>query len=192
MKDFIKETIMTLTVTEKNHWKERIGKRIERTIEELITEHDPAFNGKIEQQARARAIESLGIAESYRRIDEIKAAIRTLETERTQITEHIDRALIPSSESLRGYYDPPSRIERMIKDRQGFYEKELLNESTFGKKILALRREQEELLDTVWLATSPAQIKNLWSQVNQLLGHSVTDLQSSAVLFEPTADDRTK
>jgi len=183
---------MSLTVTEKNHWKERIAKRIEQAIEELLAEHDPTFNAKIEQQARARAIESLGVAESYGRLDEIKAAIKTLEAERAQISDRIEHALIPSTEYMRSYYDTSSRIERMISDRQGVYEQELLNESPLGKKVLTLRREQEELLDTVWLATSPVQIKNLWNQVSQLLGQRITDLQTSAVQFDPLARDQTE
>jgi len=80
----------------------------------------------------------------------------------------------------------------MISDRQGVYEQELLNESPLGKKVLTLRREQEELLDTVWLAKSPVQIKNLWNQVSQLLGQRITDLQTSAVQFDPLARDQTE
>ena len=183
---------MSLTVAEKNHWKERIAKRIERAIQELLAEHDPTFMVKIDQQARARTIDSLGIAESCRRLDEIKAAIKAIEAERAQISERINQSLIPSSEYTQSYYDGSSRMERVIKERQGIYEKELLNESPLGKKLLTLKREQEELLDTVWLATSSVQIKNLWNQVNKLLGQAMTDLQSRAVQIEPSLVDATE
>lgn len=172
---------MTLTVTEKNHWKERIAKRIERAVEELLAKYDSSFHTKIELQARQRAIDSLGIAEQYRRMDEIKTEVKTLEAERSQLAEIIDRTLIPSTEHCRGWYDTAARIERIIKDRQAVYEKELLSETPLGHRILKLRREQEDLLDTVWMATSPIQIRQLWNQVKQLLGQEMTELQTSVV-----------
>ena len=172
---------MSLTVTEKNHWKERIAKRIERAVEDLLAKHDPTFHTKTELQARQKAVDSLGIADQYRRIDEIKAEIKTLEAERSHLAEKIDRTLIPSTEHCRGWYDTAARIERIIKDRQSVYEKELLGETPLGLKVLRLRREQEDLLDTVWLATSPIQIRQLWNQVGQLLGQEMTELQTGVV-----------
>lgn len=37
--------------------------------------------------------------------------------------------------------------------------------------------EQEGLIDTGWLATSPVQIRQLWHQVGQLIGQKMTELQ---------------
>lgn len=54
--------------------------------------------------------------------------------------------------------------------------------------MLALRKEKEELLDTVWLATSGKQIKDLWQKVSDLLQQEPTPLQQDALAMkEPIA-----
>jgi len=58
--------------------------------------------------------------------------------------------------------------------RTTMHESEILAESELGRRVLSLRAEKENLLDTVWLATSSTQIKQLWEQVweqvNAMLG----------------------
>ena len=61
---------MGLTVAEKNHWKERIERKLNRAIDVLLASKDPTFKSTIEKEAWERAVESLGIAEAYRRIRE--------------------------------------------------------------------------------------------------------------------------
>ena len=46
-----------LTVTEKEHWKKRISRRIDKRIE-VITAGDPDFFERIDRDARQRALES--------------------------------------------------------------------------------------------------------------------------------------
>ena len=38
---------MTLTVKEKEHWKERISRKINQAIDALCAEHDPGFRERI-------------------------------------------------------------------------------------------------------------------------------------------------
>jgi hypothetical protein len=64
----------------------------------------------------------------------------------------------------------------------------LLAENETGRKIVELRREKENLLDTVWLATGCAQIKVLWYKVAELLGHPQTQLQVEAPAIVPVPD----
>ena len=51
-----------LTVTEKEHWKNRIAKRIERKIETLKAS-DPGFFTRVGIQARQQTLDNLGLAE---------------------------------------------------------------------------------------------------------------------------------
>jgi hypothetical protein len=51
-----------LTVTEKEHWKDRIGKRIDKRIEGIYAE-DPNLKERIERDARARALASLNLTD---------------------------------------------------------------------------------------------------------------------------------
>ncbi len=52
------------------------------------------------------------------------------------------------------------------------------------KQVLALRAEKEDLLDTVWLATSCSQVEELWEQVNALPEMKPTVLEEKAL--QPT------
>ena len=60
-------------------------------------------------------------------------------------------------------------VTTAVKRRQAIHEEELLARDPQGKRILNLRQEKDELLDTVWLATSSKQIKELWQSVAELL-----------------------
>jgi hypothetical protein len=67
----------------------------------------------------------------------------------------------------------------------------LLEEHPLGRRILRLEREKEELLDTVWLATSPAQIKELWAKFAEVLQWEPPDLQKEALAIPAVADQPT-
>ena len=122
---------MSLTVAEKQHWKERIARRIDKNVEILLAA-DPNLMDRIHRDARQRALQSLGLADWQAELD-------------------------------------------------GIHEDELLGECDTGREILRLRQEQEDLLDTVWLASSPSQLKALWSTVNALLGTTPTQLERDAL-----------
>lgn len=56
------------------------------------------------------------------------------------------------------------------------------------KRSFDCDKSKEDLLDTVWLATSGAQIKELWSKVPELLGDPQTQLQHEALAIKPDAE----
>ena len=70
--------------------------------------------------------------------------------------------------------------------RQAVHEETLLREHDLGRQITQLRLEKENLLDTVFLATSPTQIRSLWGQVSDLLGDELSQLQRAAMQIEPS------
>jgi hypothetical protein len=66
-----------LTVTEKEHWKERIDRRIARRIETITTE-DQGLLERIKEEARCQALASLVLAEldaEARQIEQQQAAL---------------------------------------------------------------------------------------------------------------------
>ena len=69
------------------------------------------------------------------------------------------------------------------------YVDELLAESDRGQQILRLREEKENLLDTVWLATSSTQVRELWAKVTELIGVKPTKLESDALAIVPADGD---
>ena len=180
-----------LTVTEKEHWKNRIARRIEKRIE-AITAGDPNFFERVERDARQRALESLGLAEYQAELDGIEQQKETLEKREKRLHKTMlakIRGVEPGD--LEDYYSyrHDSEVENAVKRRKAVHEDELLAESELGQQVLKLRQEKENLLDTVWLAASAKQIKELWSKVAELLGDAQTQLQREALAIEPVGDD---
>lgn len=172
----------SLTVTEKEHWKERIARRLDKKIE-LLTASEPALLDRIKKEARQRAWQSLGLAAIQAELDTLAA--QKQELERREHQAH--RALLATVrrvpiESVEDYFHyPPPEINIALQRRQAIHEEELLAEDPLGQQILKLRQEKENLLDTIWLATSPQQIKELWKKVVALLGDDQTALQREAL-----------
>jgi hypothetical protein len=66
------------------------------------------------------------------------------------------------------YSCSPVEVPSAVQRRQPVHQEELLAEDPLGQQFLHLRQEKENLLDTIWLATSPQHIKERWKKV--LLG----------------------
>jgi K+-sensing histidine kinase KdpD len=179
-----------LTVTEKSHWKERIARRIDKRIE-LISANDPNLMDRISRLAQERALESLGLTKLQAEL----AAIEEQEQELASRQEHVHRAMLAAvrrvpiaqvTDSCHGYLH--SDVANSIERRKAVHEEELLAADTVGQEILRLRLEKENLLDTVWLATSGQQIKELWQKVVDLLGQEQTRLQKDALAIAPVQE----
>jgi hypothetical protein len=66
----------------------------------------------------------------------------------------------------------------------------LLAGHEIGRQILRLRAERENLLDSIWLATSPSQIRSFWQKVAELLGEEPTRLECDALSIPPAGEER--
>ncbi len=177
----------TLTVTEKEHWKNRIARRIEKQIE-TITASDANFFERIDRQARQRALESLGIAEHQAELDEIERQQEVLQRRERRLRKAMlakVRGVPPEELDDHPLYRHDSEVDGAIRKRKAVHENELLAESELGQRVLHLRQEGEELLDVVWLATSSKQIKQLWAKVAELLGAQQSQLHRDALAIDP-------
>jgi len=182
---------MTLTVTEKQHWKERIGRKISQAIADLVEEQDPGYLKRIESEARTAAIQYLGIEELLARERALEAEKKSIDRENDEVHRLLAAAVrkVPAEQASSYEYCHSSEWERAIRARQEPETRRLLAASPLGTVILKLRREEEELLDTVWLATSPKQIKDLWRGVAELVSAEPTALQKQAMEVD---DDSTE
>ena len=177
----------TLTVTEKEHWKERIGHRLDKKIEVLCAS-DPNLMDRIQEQARQRAVASLGLADMQSELDAIDQQKQDLEKREGQAHRAMLAAVrhVPVEEVDDYYSHQHHEVRNAIQRRQTVHEEELLAEDPLGQEILRLRHEKENLLDTIWLATSPNQIRQLWQKVVELLGEEQTALQKEALAIGTT------
>ena len=180
-----------LTVAEKNHWKDRLSKRIDRRIETIAAE-EPNLLDRVKRDARGRAMQSLSVAELQTDVDAIEAEEEALSKRKSVLhrtmlarvrrvpLETIDLNYTPN------YYN--NEVENAIKSRQAIHEDELLAECDIGRRILTLRKERESLLDCVWLASSPIQVRELWAKLSELLGDEQTQLHRDALTTTPIQD----
>ena len=181
----------TLTVTEKEHWKERIAHRIDKRIETILAA-EPGFMDRVQRDARQRSLVSLGLADGQAELDDIEKQKAALEKRSGQTLRALlarVRGVSPEDVDAPNYqFQYTGEINSAVGRRQTVHEDELLAESEIGREILRLRQEQENLLDTVWLATSPTQLKTLWLKVNQLLASEPSQLERDALEIEPVQD----
>jgi hypothetical protein len=180
-----------LTVTEKNHWKARITRKIEQAIEALYANEQPQFLEALRREANQRAIASLGLTE-------LKAAVEAIEQQKAALDKKRKLAYREMVALVEGkpvedihtdYYCQPYEVERAIARRANIHEQEILEGTELGRRILTLTQEKEELLDTVWLATSGKQIKQLWQKMSTLLDQRPTPFQEEALQIDPVDDD---
>ena len=180
-----------LTVSEKNHWKDRLSKRIDKRLETIAAE-DPNLLDRVKRQAREAAMQSLNLFDLQADIDNIEREEEALDKRKSLLNRTmLARVRSVPLETIDLHYSPThynNEVENAIKSRQSIHEDELLTESTVGRRILLLRQEKENLLDTVWLAISSKQIKDLWAKVAELLGDEQTQLQREALAIEPVTD----
>ena len=181
-----------LTVSEKTHWKERIEKRIDATIESVVAKTDPTYLQRVAEEAQARALVSLGISELQKKLEQLKVQATELESAKRRCMAE-QRSIINGtklSDELEhiSEYGYSHVVNTAVTARAKTMEDEIMTESDLGKQVLNLRKEKDNLLDTVWLATSSAQIKQLWEEVNTLLKIEPTSLEGKALKITPPMD----
>lgn len=170
---------MALTIREKEHWKSSIERRIQRSIDHLYKQGTPDLHFRIEELSKQKAIDSLGISKEIARRDQIQASLVELEAEKRDLEKRLtDKLKAECVEVRNSYYDT---IGEAVRLRQKQFRAELLAQDPQGQRILKLEQDKEDLFDTVWLATSPSQMKELWSRVSILLGEPPTGLQKEAL-----------
>jgi hypothetical protein len=184
---------MGITVAEKNHWKDRIAHRIEQRIETLVAKADPTLLQRVGEAAHKKAYESLGIQPQQQELDAIQKEKEVLERrEKRLLAEQraaINSTTVEQELERSGYYRYDVDVENAVKARARALEAEILAECELGRQVLALRLEEDNLLDTVWLATSSQQIKELWERVNTLLEITPTALEDTALKIAPVEDE---
>jgi hypothetical protein len=185
-----------LTVAEKNHWRDRIAARIEKAAEKIKARH-PALFDRVRRDAHAEALRSLRLAEPYAELEAIKAEEAALARRRKQTQKSMIATLrsVPIDEVADNFgirygseLGLPHEVAEAITRRQAAHQAQLLADDPVGREIAHLEAEKDHLLDTVWLACSPDQIKQLWTRVGELLGDEPTALERQALAIEPARE----
>jgi hypothetical protein len=184
------------SVTEKQFWKDRIAARIAKRIEAIQAAH-PALFDRVKRQDHADALESLGLSDTYAELERVHFEEAALARHK----KHAQPAMLAPlrripveevSNSLSIQYggELPLPIEaaEALVNRQAAHQEPLLGDDPIGREIARLDAERDRLLDIVRLATSPAQIKQLWTTVAALLGEEPTPLEREALAITPSEE----
>lgn len=171
---------MGITVTEKQELRDIINGRVEKKIQQLKMANETDFS-KMEAEARKVAIHELGIGDYAQRHEDIEVAISRLNKEKDKLEKEACEKLGVKSDWHRHDY-----IEERIKSGQEIVVDRMMKGHPVGLKILTLKKEQDRLLETVWIATSTAQVKELFERVNEILDEGSTPLGEKAQDIEPT------
>ena len=183
---------MAITVKEKEHWKNRIAEKIERRIETLVATQQPSYLGEVDRKASEEAAGILNLSDVLTRKHTVRESIAKLKKQENQL--QLEAASIvtgkPFDEFPRTHeWELNRMVEQAMEKAQRIAERNIMSQDELGRTILTLRDEQEELLDTVWLATSSTQIRELWKSVSNLLAEEPTALQEVALKTDPVNDD---
>jgi len=112
-----------LTVAEKEHWKERISRRIDKRIE-AISAQDPLLMEGVQREARSRALTSLGITELMAERQQIETQQDDLDRRDQELIRRMYRQ-IASPQQEENHY-PRSHaehaVDRAIARRQTVHE----------------------------------------------------------------------
>lgn len=175
----------SITVREKEHWKERISRKIEQAIEAVYAKERPTFAEEVDQEARRQAAESLGLVELRQELEQLNETLTAIENQRTSLYRKMLASVLGQSveEITQRIYSEPMEVRQAIQRRAAMYRHSILGKTEIGRQVLELEREKEELLDTVWLATSGTQIKLLWQKVAEILQQQPTPLQQEAIVI---------
>jgi hypothetical protein len=185
-----------LTVTEKSHWRDRIAARIAKGVERVKARH-PALFDRIAREAHAQALATLGLADSHAELEAIKAEGAVLDRRKKQAQRSMVATLrsLPIDEVADSFHvrygselGLPNEVAEAITRRQSAHQEQMLADDPIGREIAKLEAEKDNLLDTIWLATSPSQIKQLWTRVGELLGDEPTTLEREALAIEPAKE----
>jgi hypothetical protein len=180
-------TTMSLTIKEKEHWKDRIAQKIEQKINRLVSSTQRNYLKNVAELARSKAIESVGLVENERQQAELERTVEQSNAELERLKIAFGAAITGLSvEAIvaKGIWRTKELIDSEFRTLTIQQERLIMQGDELGREILKLRDEQEQLLDTVWLATSTMQIRQLWQGVHELLADQPTALQTTAINIE--------
>ena len=178
-----------ISYSERTEWKSRIEKRFQAAIDNFKASTSLDWE-QVNNQAKQKAHERLGISEGTKQVEDIEATIRELEAEKESIENAMYQRVLGETLSparYRGYYS--CRFLEVAQARINQIRQELLVEHPEGQQLVNLEKEKEAVLDTMLLASSSRDLRLLWSRVTDALGESPTALQAQ-ILTERSSSKR--
>jgi hypothetical protein len=176
--------------SDRSLWETCLTALITRRINDLSQTHSDLFDD-IRHQARQQAVTELGLVElegAAAQLQKERAALdlgqRRIEREQLAVLRGCTPAEIPDADLSIARQS----VVRAIETHADACEPLLLAECAPGRECLEFNEERERLLETVLLATTAAQLKELWQRLTARLDEPATPLQRHALGLTETDD----
>ena len=173
------------------YWTQRLAHRIDQKIDALAAA-EPGLRERLAAQARQRALRSLGLEELQTELD-ASVAQKQQGEQRQRQAQRAMLAVVRRQplQAVTHVADQAmqAEIRQAIQQRQASHEEQLLAADARGQHILRLRRERDNLQEAVWLASSPAGLRQLWAKVVEVLEEEPTVLQRQALALADEGAD---
>ena len=168
---------MVLTSNERAHWRQQLEARISKKIGKIEHANSKHLSA-MRDRATEAAIKALGIGKQLKQLEYLELKKQEIDKDIDQI-EHALRMRMPAKKR-KNYYSK-EEVANWIDEHRDVVMNELMTEDKVGQEILRLQDESAGLEDSFWLATSPAQITEIWKKVAELLGEKPGIVEAKAI-----------
>ena len=174
---------MSMRESAETNWSLRIEALFDEAIERLWFAEGKETRRRVLEQAHQLALEQLGIRLEYRRWKEMKREIERMQTEYAAL----EREMKCIAEAVVGPQEfETCHLEGVINWKARVAEREILMKHEFGRNILRLKNEKDNLFETLLLAQTDELMESVWLATVTMLGNGLTPLQEH-VLKQRTA-----
>ena len=128
---------MPLTVKEKEHWKSRIEKKIDKAIERVYRDEGKDFRNSIRQKAEAIVLKRLRLDDYMKQYEKLEAQMKSLREQQKKLSDKAAKPFEAGRDENRYYSDSGHSLIKSVVNREvAAAEKVVLQESEMGRKIL--------------------------------------------------------
>ena len=165
---------MTMRESAETNWSLRIEALFDEAIERLWFAEGKETRRRVLEQAHQLALEQLGIWMEYRRWKEMEKEIERMQHEYAAL-EHEMRCIAEAMVGPQQF--ETCHIEGVIDWKARVAEREILMKHEFGRNILRLKDEKDNLFETLLLAQTEELMESVWLATVTMLGNGLTPLQ---------------
>ena len=167
-------------------WSDRIGSMFDQAIERLWFAEGKEMRRTVLEQAHQLALEQLGIWEEYRQWNEKRREIERLQAEYVELEQRMWNI----AESHAGPFEHHSRnIDSIVGWKSKLAEREILRKHEFGRNVLRLKDERDNLFETILMAQTEEMMESVWIAVQAMLGEGLTPLQELVLKLRRKRED---
>lgn len=174
---------MGMTVAEKEALQAILKQKINDRIEGLEHEAEADFT-EMAEKAQTQAIQLLGFEEEFIQATRMYREYIELQKKLKTLWRSVATKLGTSDPS----WHPRTDVMNKVEEKTKVIKNKFMADHPVGQKILTLEKAKSDMLSTIWLATSTKQVKDLFSVLDGLLGHQMTDFEKEVMALEPVKD----